>query len=203
MNGLHPSGVLRASTALMLCCAMLLLGAAGGYSLGSRERVNIDAPAEAALPPEAAQADPTEAAEPPVGEAEVAQMGEETVSPDAVVTWRYQMACGHIVELTDAQPIIGKTRLELEAAYGAGAVEAFSPRVVTLCLQSDRFCPEHYVLLLEDEALTVRKTNETLDVEVLLTLDVELPPDAAEECAEGLPFDSLEDINIYLEGIEG
>ena len=203
MNGLHPSGVLRASTALMLCCAMLLLGAAGGYSLGSRERVNIESPAEAALPPEAAQADPTEAAEPPVGAAQVAKMGEETVSPNAVVTWRYQMACGHIVELTDAQPVIGKTRLELEKDYGTAAVEAFSPEVVTLCLQSDNFCPVHYVLVLKDEALTVQKTNEKLEVEVLLTLDVDLPADAAAECAEGLPFDSLEDINIYLEGIEG
>lgn len=203
MNGLHPSGVLRASTALMLCCAMLLLGAAGGYSLGSRERVNIESPAEATLPPEAAQTDPIEAAEPPTGVAEVAKRDSETVSPDAVVTWRYQMACGHIVELTDAQPVIGKTRLELEKDYGAGSVEAFSPEAVTLCLQSESFCPAHYVLWLENEILTVRKTDEKLAVEVLMTLDVKLPADAAAECAEGLPFDSMEDINIYLEGIEG
>ncbi len=203
MNGLYPSGVLRASTALMLCCAMLLLGAAGGYSFGSRERVNIESPAEAALPPEATQTDPIEAAEQPAGAAEVAKRDSKTVSPDAVVTWRYQMACGHIVELTDAQPVIGKTRLELEEAYGAEAVEAFSPEAVTLYFTSDNFCPEHYVLWLENEILTVRKTNEKLAVEVLMTLDVDLPADAAAECAEGLPFDSMEDINIYLEGIEG
>lgn len=204
MNGLHPYGALRASTALMLCCAMLLLGAAAGYSLRGMERVYIQSPEEAAQPAEQEPPAVLETPAAPDDAAQVSQMGEETVSPDATVIWRYQMACGHTVEVKDPQPAVGKTRAELEEAYGAGAVESFSPEAVALRLKMDLFCPEHYVLKLENGTLTVRKTDEQLIEQVLpLTLDVTLPADAAAECAEGLPFDSLEDINIYLEGLEG
>lgn len=199
MNGLHPYGALRVSTALLLCCAMLALGVAAGYTLRGG-RVQIESPQEALEEPVAqplAQPEPGSAAQ-------VSQiMGEETVSPHANVTWLYQMACGHTVELTDAQPAIGKTRAKLEALYGAEAVESFSAETVRMRLTSERFCPRHYVLYLENGELTVRKTDDALALQVLLTLEVDLPADAAAECAEGLPFDSLEDINIYLEGLEG
>ncbi|MPN49234.1 hypothetical protein SDC9_196849 [bioreactor metagenome] len=58
------------------------------------------------------------------------------------------------------------------------------------------------MLKLENGALTVRKTNEQLTEEILLTLDLELPADAAVECEAGLAFDSMEDINVYLEGLD-
>lgn len=197
MNGLHTYGSVRVSTALLLCCAMLLLGAAAGYGLGGRERVEIEAPPEALEPPAAQPLSTQEDA------AAGARPGAETVAPDAKVVWVYQMVCGHTAEVEDAQPVIDKTRAELEAAYGAAAVESFSAKEVRLRLTSERFCPRHYVLYLENGALTVRKTDEALAEQVLLTLDVSLPADAAAECAEGLPFDSLEDINVYLEGLEG
>lgn len=207
MNGLKPIGAIRASTALTLCCAMLLLGAAAGYGLRGAERVQIQTPAEqqAAQP----QATPVRIAAEggpagtPDSAAQVAQMGEATLSPTAKVLWRCHMACGHTVEREDAQPAIGKTKAELEAAYGPGSVESFSPEGAVISQAFDYFCPEHYVLKLENGALTVRKTNEELQEETLLALDVALPADAAAECAQGLPFDSLEDINVYLEGLEG
>ncbi|MEA5059979.1 MAG: hypothetical protein EOM66_06065 [Clostridia bacterium] len=203
MNGLHPYGSLRASTALLLCCAMLLLGAAGGYSLRGVERVEIEAPPEEAAQPQETEAlRAKESPAVPDAAAQVSQMGEDTVSPDATVIWRYQMACGHTVELEDAQPVIGKTRAELAQTYGVDAVESFSPQAVTLCVASDKFCPQHFVLKLENGALTVRKTNEQLTEEILLTLDLELPADAAVECEAGLAFDSMEDINVYLEGLD-
>ncbi len=201
MNGMQPYGALRASTALLLCCAMLLLGAAAGYSLGGRERVKIDQPQEAAQNP---AVEPLSQPAQSGDTAQVSQtMGEETVSPEAVVTWRYEMACGHTVEVVDNQAVVDKTRAELEALYGPAAVESFSPQAVTMRLAREQYCPQHYVLVLQEGVLTVRKTDESLQEQVLLTLDVDLPEDAAAECVEGLPFDSLEDINVYLEGIEG
>ena len=129
-------------------------------------------------------------------------MGEETVSPDARVLWRYHMACGHVVEREDAQPAIGKTKAELEAAYGVDSVSSFGNAAVVLELESPLCCPDHYLLKLEEGVLTVRKTGDDLQEEILLTLDVTLPPDAAAECEQGLCFDSLEDINVYLEGLD-
>ncbi len=194
MNGLRPMGAIKASTAILLCCAMLLLGGAAGYSMGmGQEQAAIEAP------PPAEAAEPAE--ETPAA-AQVAQRGEETVSPNAQVIWQNQMCCGHTVEVESAQPIIGKTRAELEREYGADAILEFSPEKVTIAREMDLFCPEHYVLKLESGLLTVRKTGEDLKEEILLTLDVSLPPDAAAECTEGLPFDSLEDINLYLEGLD-
>ena len=204
MNGMHTYGTLRVTTSLLISCAMLLLGAVAGYSLGGREQVHIDPIQQAAQTPvvelPAQQVSPLEADD----SAQVSQqMLDEAVSPEAVVIWQYHMACGHAVEFEAAQDAIGKTRAELEAEYGIGSVESFSQQAVTMNVASEQYCPEHYVLLLEDGVLTVRKTDERLHEQVLLTLDVNLPIGAAAECAEGMIFDSLEDINIYLEGLEG
>ena len=205
MNGLNPLGGIKASTALILCLGTLLLGTAAGYGLNGRERVDIQTPAQME---QGAAAQPDNGGEstnqPDTGEAaQVAQMGTVTVSPQAKVRWECHMACGHTVELEDAQPIVGKTREEIETAYGPAAIIDFSADSVSLRLELTQYCPEHYLLKLENGVLTVRKTDSQLQEQVLLTLDVELPADAAGECAEGLPFDSLEDINVYLEGIEG
>lgn len=196
MNGLKPLGAIRASTAMLLCCATLLLGGAAGYTIRGTQQVQIQSP-----PTETAQTPPSQPAQEPPA-AQVAQMGEETVSPSAKVLWRYHMACGHVVEREDAQPAIGKTQAELEAAYGPGSVTSFGADAVVLELESAAYCPDHYVLKLENGALTVRKTGDDLQEEILLTLDVTLPPDAAAECEKGLCFDSLEDINVYLEGLD-
>ena len=196
MNGLKPLGAIRASTAMLLCCATLLLGGAAGYTIRGTQQVQIQPP-----PAETAQEAPAQPEQEPQTE-QVAQMGEETVSPSAKVLWRYHMACGHVVEREDAQPAIGKTQAELEAAYGPGSVVSFAADAVVLELESAAYCPDHYVLKLEDGALTVRKTGDDLQEEILLNLDVTLPPDAAAECEKGLCFDSLEDINVYLEGLD-
>ena len=196
MNGLKPLGAIRASTAMLLCCAMLLLGGAAGYTIRGTQQVQIQPP-----PEETAQEAPAQPEQEPQAE-QVAQMGEETVSPDARVLWRYHMACGHVVEREDAQPAIGKTKAELEAAYGVDSVSSFGNAAVVMELESPLCCPDHYLLKLEEGVLTVRKTGDDLQEEILLTLDVTLPPDAAAECEQGLCFDSLEDINVYLEGLD-
>ena len=46
MNGLKPLGAIRASTAMLLCCAMLLLGGAAGYTIRGTQQVQIQPPPE-------------------------------------------------------------------------------------------------------------------------------------------------------------
>jgi hypothetical protein len=174
---------------------MLLTGAALGHYAIDPAGEPIQAPQEAQ--PAQTPAPRQDAA------AQTAQRGEDTITPTAQVTWRYAMACGHEVSIQDAQPVVGKTRAELAQAYGADAVVQFSPARVEIRQARDISCPDHYVLKLENDTLTVRKTDAALKERILLTLDIPLPKDAAAECIKGMTFDSLEDINIYLEGLDG
>ena len=73
MNGLKPLGAIRASTAMLLCCAMLLLGGAAGYTIRGTQQVQIQPP-----PEETAQEVPAQPEKEP-------QAG---TSPDAVSTRR-------------------------------------------------------------------------------------------------------------------
>ena len=117
--------------------------------------------------------------------------------------------CGHTLDAslsTDA--FIGYTQSELETFYPDASVVTFSAEQVYLRQSIDAFCPEHFELRLEEDgALCIFQTDPKLFTENLVqTLDAALVDDMSpsdRNCVRnGLGFDSLADIDSYLESAE-
>ena len=128
---------------------------------------------------------------------------DQTESQGITLVCRYSFECGHTVEVQKAvavQP--GEEDKVLEGYPGFSVVEISDGRIV-LAIQRDCYCPDHYVLQTRDQHVVVLKTDsETMEPVVLMQLDEDYLNENAEVYSNGMAFDSLEDINLYLEGVD-
>lgn len=141
----------------------------------------------------------------------------QTVSTDRRITalkstkveWKLRFnGCGHYITLKSQGDIAGMDKEEAKAAYSDYSAELFTSAYVSLVKDSDGFCPEHYVMLLGEDGdmLEVYKRNtQTLENEHITSIDIS-PDRFAEDIAAlqagGLLFNSLQEINEYIESAE-
>lgn len=141
----------------------------------------------------------------------------QTVSTDRRITalkstkveWKLRFnGCGHYITLKSQGDIAGMDKEEAKAAYSDYSAELFTSAYVSLVKDSDGFCPEHYVMLSGEDGdmLEVYKRNtQTLENEHITSIDIS-PDRFAEDIAAlqagGLLFNSLQEINEYIESAE-
>ena len=97
---------------------------------------------------------------------------------------------------------------EAKAAYSDYSAELFTSAYVSLVKDSGGCCPEHYVMLsgADGDTLEVYKRNtQTLENEHITSIDISpdrFAEDAAALQAGGMLFNTLQEINEYIESVE-
>lgn len=174
------------------CILLTLLGAAllalgmllgfllsGGTGKQAQERTvqALPTPAPTLAAPSAVEAAQTEALSAP---------GEKEAAHTAVIF----TSCGHMFQNDPA----------LAAAVFSGQAETLEGELRA------GYCPAHYLLVLEGDALVVRHRSEaSLENEELMRLPVEaesMPEALKAELAAGLVFENLAQIDEYIENME-
>lgn len=164
--------------------------------------------------PQSSNALPTKKAEQPMpGEND----GIQTVSTDRRITalkstkveWKLRFdGCGHYITLKSQGDIEGMNKEEAKAAYSDYSVELFTSAYVSLVKDSGGCCPEHYVMLSGedgDKLEVYRRNNQTLENEHITSIDISpdrFAEDAAALQAGGMLFNTLQEINEYIESVE-
>lgn len=116
-------------------------------------------------------------------------------------------ACSHETESgMDTAAYVGYTRSDLAAHFPEASIIRFSADEVLLMQAQDGYCPRHYVLRLRDDGmLGVTQTDDAFYTEELVTLVAKEPaqflPSERNSLEAGLPFNSLSEIDAYLESI--
>ena len=155
------------------------------------ESATIPAPIESDAPSEAA-----------------GKIGIVSILPTTKVEWKYRFTeCGHELTASGGEDIIGYTLSDIAETYPDSRVTEMSAEYTAIERIISEYCPEHYVLVWTgEETLSVFQTDaESLAVQELmeLPLDREAIDDSLlEPLRDGLAFDSLMDINEYLEDAE-
>jgi len=116
--------------------------------------------------------------------------------------------CGHTLQLQEKDgPIADHGQSQTQAAYPNITIQTMNGEDGGLLYEVASHCPAHYVLILTSEGvLQVQQTNaDTLAVETVMTLSLDvsvLSRQVQDALQEGMVFDSLEQINKYLEDVE-
>lgn len=133
----------------------------------------------------------------------------QALQPDCAVIQQITYApCGHQLTRRTALPVelAGRNRADLEAAYGAWQVTAFAPAEVRMEQQLDMFCPQHIVLLPDENGQLCAWQNKYGDalslVKALGVAASELPDAAQAEARQGKGFDTLDTLEKWLENVE-
>lgn len=113
--------------------------------------------------------------------------------------------CGH--ELTRRQPLppelTGKTLPDVAAAYAQWQITAFSPAEVAMERSLSLYCPEHLVLMPDNNGMLCIYQNRygdalALHSELNIPLS-ELPSSTHPALRSGKPFRSVEEITSWLD----
>ena len=172
----------RTYQAAILGIALLMLGLGTGYSIGRGK----DEPEETIEVHELA------------AEVEAPVAAEESYSVTTVNIFR----CGHILERPEGDIVTTSKLEETLESYGGYNFE-LKDGVMALYREYDYCCPEHYYTGSEGDAVAVYKTDaETLQKTEVCTLDISSDHAAYEEMGKGMIFDALEEVNLYMEGID-
>ena len=125
------------------------------------------------------------------------------------VEWKLRFnGCGHYITLKSQGDIAGMDKEEAKAAYSDYSAELFTSAYISLVKDSDGCCPEHYVMLsgADGDTLEVYKRNtQTLENEHITSIDISpdrFAEDAATLQAGGMLFNTLQEINEYIESEE-
>ena len=99
------------------------------------------------------------------------------------------------------------TRRELAQAYPEAAITTFTSERVRLVVSAEGYCPAHLLLMADAKgALAVYQMQEdTLQMEAVLALPLAadaFDAETAAALAAGVPFDTMDEINAYLESME-
>ena len=132
---------------------------------------------------------------------------EDVVAADAAVEWLARFSeCEHEAKLDAQGDLAGMARGDVARNYPDYAIELFDPHRVRLVRLVEGYCPAHYTLSLGEEALIITRTDlATLgNIEVMrVIIDTgALAEESLAALEKGVTFDSLEQINAYLEGAE-
>ncbi len=116
--------------------------------------------------------------------------------------------CGHelVRRTTLPQELVGKTRQDVEAAYDGWQVTEFLPKQVTMARLLTMYCADHVVLMPDESGVLGVFENKYGDamafVQSLQTGLDTLPENVQEEVRQGKGFDTMEDMQQWLENIE-
>lgn len=178
---------LKSNYRLLLCA---IAGMIGGFALGF-----------------ALQYRSTDKTEDPV--TAVGHIGKINILPDTVIVCNYSFsACDHkLTRSIDALPHVGQTQEEFLLEYRDTEIESFSSSSVRLSSMIVGPCPLHIMLRADETGqLHVYQTSdESLELISIQTLPIyaaSFPQEIAEELYEGIVFDSVDEINAYLENAE-
>ncbi len=172
----------RTYQTILLGIAFLMLGIGAGYSIGREE----------AMPEEMT---------------EVQELGTELQAPVAAeesfsIATVNIFSCGHILERQEGE-ITSTSRLESTMEQYGGYNFELKDGVMALYREYDYCCPEHYYTGNENGVVAVYKTDgETLQRTEVCRLDISAEHDAYDEMGQGMVFDGLEQVNLYVEGID-
>ena len=180
---------IKQNARLLLCSLLALLL---GLGIGV-----LVAPQEAAAPQETLPVEP------------VGQMGKPSILPNTKVTLTYHfLLCGHTLaqEKTGGE-LVGYTPEDIMAAWPDARVMELNHQIAKIERELTSYCPDHYVLFSDGVGgLSISKTMDTdwtkEEVQNLNYDASELPHDVLELLEDGQVFDSLEEINAYLEDVE-
>ena len=116
-------------------------------------------------------------------------------------------ACSHETRiLMDRTAYEGYTREEVQKQFPSASIAEFTAARVTIIQSVDAYCPEHYLLKLqEDGTLAVTHTDTQFFTEEVVAVlrdenDVLSRP-GYEALKDGVAFDSLAEIDAYLESL--
>lgn len=138
---------------------------------------------------------------------DVAVPREDVAAQDATVEWIARFSkCEHEVALEPAGEVVGKTRTQIAGAYPEYALELFGKQAVRLVRQVEGYCPAHYTLTLGEETLVITRMDLAAlsEQEVMrVIIDTNALDEESKAALEaGVTFNSLEEINLFLEGAE-
>lgn len=137
------------------------------------------------------------------------QAGEPGESPNDIKVQRvlYYTMCGHAITRHEP-PIENGDKIDMDALRRANPgceVQAF-PSHVRITHTVRQYCPSHYVLFPdgEDHLSIYRNMTGGEQLSLWLTFEVDLsavPRAVRESLALGMPFDTVEDIEHFLEDV--
>lgn len=168
--------------AALLGLALLALGLGTGYSIGREQRI-------------------------PGETIEVQELAAEIKAPVAAeesfsVTTVNIFQCGHILERQEGETVTTSGLEEAMERYGGYNFEV-KDGIMALYREYDYCCPEHYYTGSDGETVAVYMTDEeTLEKKEVCTLEISADHEAYEEMGQGMIFSGLEEVNLYVEGID-
>ena len=138
------------------------------------------------------------------------KIGTATVLPDTKMEriTRF-LGCGHErIDAIDPTGFIGYTKEELQSFYIDDVIETFSGEKVTILHTQQGYCPSHFILRMDENGtFSVYHTKEQYYTsELVQVLDYQAKKvwmdSEREELLKGIPFEALQEIDAYLEGLE-
>lgn len=132
----------------------------------------------------------------------------QVLSANADVKWEYYyIKCFHTeyIETKAEKDMIGKTGKEIATLYGAQLV-VFKPNKIVLRKEINYYCPNHYILKKDGDKISVYKTKSgSSDLELIKKTGFSfdsLNDNLKTEVENGKVFDTLEDIEYFLEDLD-
>lgn len=131
----------------------------------------------------------------------------KALAAECTVTQQLTYApCGHRVtrRIPLPQELSGKTLADLSAAYDGWQVTAYTPEAVAMERTFPVHCPQHIVLQPDEGGMLCAWQNKYGDaLSLVKALDVsvnELPESIQDEVRRGKGFDTLEALEMWMEG---
>ena len=182
-----------------ICLGCLLL--AGGIGLYGYNRARPSVPQE-----QVAKQTPVPTAEAtPDSQAAAGQQIRLTEQAKLILHIRYTK-CGHTIESDISDPELSNlTREELAAMFPDGTVTEFAADGAKINESIEGICSNHYILKYDEatQSFSVYRREETdQDLKLVTSFEGIDMPIVDEALKEGILFDSLEQIESYIEDID-
>ena len=129
----------------------------------------------------------------------------EVLEEGAQVVIRYHhTACNHIYEeKLDPAETRGMSKSDLIIRYSNMELQEFSTSGAVLTCTLSSYCPEHYLVKLNGTKLCIYRTRVGTEEQILVKeLNVDTSGMDTTDFQEGVLFDSMEDIESFLENLE-
>ncbi|GEM_PF-3063271 len=130
------------------------------------------------------------------------------LSPNADVEWEYYYAkCSHseYISVKASNDMIGKSGEEIADLYGAKLI-SYQNNKIKLKKEINAYCPNHYILKKDGDNISIYKPiSGSEQVEFTKATDVKfcvLSGNAKTEIENGKVFESIEDLELFLEDID-
>lgn len=170
----------------LIACALLVVASVYGYS-AARSR----------------QSEPQSGAQPTQQAGQPAVAEPERLGVDGKVYLQVKYAkCGHTVEtdVTD-KAYVGMTQEELENQFSNAELQTFTKEKAVFLVETPSVCTLHYIVKYEEGKLNIYQPQED-NQEPKLYKSIEMETTGDPGLEEGIVFDSLEQVESYLENLE-